>query len=542
MLLKKPKLASPLLGAFDPQVQPFAVLREDVQPNTSLYSRLYDRLNPTANEDAYPLDYKQKDALFRRSLLSFAAAVSRPNGGNLANAVATGLLSGSNTMDQGADQLREAAYKRQLLDYKLKGGEDPSGYRQFEMMAAAAGLKPGTPEYQKAAQIGLGMEGRASNAGISFDNIVGPDGRKRPTRMNPRTGAYEVWDENAQDFVPITGQQVASIAPPQTQTKPFQPVQDYGPAETNNYVRSILGKAGNIDPNAPPEQLASQLLPYLVNQESGGNPNAISPKGAFGLTQAMPATARDPGFGVQPMQGNTPEEQLRFGRDYLTAMLKRYPGRPDLALAAYNSGPGNADRLVAGTPRSSLAVGRSPEEDVRAKAQAEAEIKLANEQEIARRGALGGVQGKSQGELETAIAKRAQGAGNTLQLLDQAETLLKSPGATGSYGGSIYDRAMGAMGQSTSGAQVTAGLKAIAGQLTANVPRMEGPQSDRDVQLYREMAGNLADDTLPIQTRLAALRQIRALQQKYANVSRPTAATSTAPRRLKFNPATGKLE
>jgi hypothetical protein len=123
----------------------------------------------------------------------------------------------------------------------------------------------------------------------------------------------------------------------------------FGIAETDNYVRKIMGNVGQVDPNASPEQLAAQILPHLIQQESGGNPNAISPKGAQGLTQVMPATARDPGFGVAPMQGNSPQENVRFGRDYLTAMLKRYPGRPDLALAAYNAGPGVADRFASPT-------------------------------------------------------------------------------------------------------------------------------------------------------------------------------------------------
>jgi len=503
-------LSSPLLSAFD-DPQAMALARQNAR-KPALYARLFDRFSPQATGYHYRED--DKKALFRRGLLGFAAAASQPNGGNFANALANGLLMGSQTMDQGAQALREADYQRQLRELKLAGGDAPSGYRQFELMAKAAGLKPGTPEYAKAAQIGLGMEGRASNAGISFDSMVGPDGRKRPTRMNPRTGAYEVWDENAQDFVPITGQQVASIEPAQTQTTSFQPMQDYGPTETDNYVRSILGKAGQIDLNAPPEQQAAQLLPHLIQQESGGNPNAISPKGAFGLTQAMPATARDPGFGVRPMQGNTPEEQIRFGRDYLTAMLKRYPGRPDLALAAYNSGPGNADRLVAGPAPRNLVVGRSPEEDARAKAQAEAEVKLATEQEIARQSALGGAQGKTQGDLEAMVTKRTQSANDSLSLLDDAEKLI--PLSTGSGVGTIYDKASGFFGVTNQGAQAGAQLSTIAGQLVAKMPRMEGPQSDRDVQMYKDMAGNLADTTRPREERMAALQTLRRLQQKYA--------------------------
>jgi len=93
---------------------------------------------------------------------------------------------------------------------------------------------------------------------------------------------------------------------------------------------------------------ASQSLVNAVIQvESGGNPNAVSPKGAFGLMQTMPETAKNPGFGITPMRDNSPAEQLRFGTDYLNAMLQRYNGNIEYALAAYNWGPGKTDRWIA---------------------------------------------------------------------------------------------------------------------------------------------------------------------------------------------------
>lgn len=86
----------------------------------------------------------------------------------------------------------------------------------------------------------------------------------------------------------------------------------------------------------------------VMQQESAGNPRAVSPKGAQGLMQIMPETARDPGFGVTPLQGwdginpmtASAEEQMRFGNDYLNAMSKHFGGDVAKTLAAYNAGPG----------------------------------------------------------------------------------------------------------------------------------------------------------------------------------------------------------
>jgi hypothetical protein len=93
---------------------------------------------------------------------------------------------------------------------------------------------------------------------------------------------------------------------------------------------------------------STQLLPVLKQVESGGNPNAVSPKGAAGAYQIMPATAANPGYGVTPLQGwdgqdprtAPPEEQERFAREYLQAMSALHGGDVKLALASYNAGPG----------------------------------------------------------------------------------------------------------------------------------------------------------------------------------------------------------
>jgi len=89
------------------------------------------------------------------------------------------------------------------------------------------------------------------------------------------------------------------------------------------------------------------VIDQLILAESGGNPNAVSAVGAQGLTQVMPATGRDPGFGVKPISNPfDPVESRRFATDYLSAMLRRYDGDLETALVAYNAGPGNADKFL----------------------------------------------------------------------------------------------------------------------------------------------------------------------------------------------------
>lgn len=138
-----------------------------------------------------------------------------------------------------------------------------------------------------------------------------------------------------------------------------------------------------------------------------------------------------------------------------------------------------------------------------------------------------------------------KGAGQTvkdaqsvLNLLDMAEPLLDT--ATHSMIGAGYDRAAAAFGKSTDGAQAAAQLKALEGALIAKQPKMSGPQSDKDVLLYRQMAGQIGDASVPVETRRAALKTVRALNEKYAGQS--TTTTQGAPTVRKYNPATGRIE
>lgn len=82
------------------------------------------------------------------------------------------------------------------------------------------------------------------------------------------------------------------------------------------------------------------LLQAVVDQESGFDPLAVSPAGAAGLMQLMPATARR--FGVRDRFD--PAQNLRGGARYLAWLLQHFDQDLDLALAAYNAGEGSVRR------------------------------------------------------------------------------------------------------------------------------------------------------------------------------------------------------
>lgn len=136
--------------------------------------------------------------------------------------------------------------------------------------------------------------------------------------------------------------QFVTVANPYAGSQPAMPSGDdeWGPV-----VNERPGGAGGNASSGFPVS-GNQLDRVTIQSESAGNPNAISPKGAMGLWQVMPATARDPGFGITPWNGQR-EDLNRVGAQYRRKMESRYGGDLAKMWAAYNWGPGAVDKAVA---------------------------------------------------------------------------------------------------------------------------------------------------------------------------------------------------
>ncbi len=129
----------------------------------------------------------------------------------------------------------------------------------------------------------------------------------------------------------ITGFEAEDYAPP-----PAPPPAAAPPPPAGD-LNSLVDKA------AREHGLRPELVQSVIAAESGYNPAAISPKGALGLMQLMPATARD----LQVANPLDAAQNVEGGTAYLRQLLDRYASfenQLERAVAAYNAGPAKVDR------------------------------------------------------------------------------------------------------------------------------------------------------------------------------------------------------
>jgi len=145
----------------------------------------------------------------------------------------------------------------------------------------------------------------------------------------------------------------------------------------------------------------------------------------------------------------------------------------------------------------------------------EAAEKVKRESNIAEAEAKKGIEVRKQ--VEVTQAKNANSAHAMLSRLGEKidgksiDELIDQ--STGSGAGVIRDGVMNFMGKTTDAANAAAALKTVEGWLTSSVPRMEGPQGEKDVALYKSMAADIGDPSVPPEQKKKKLLALRAMMQ-----------------------------
>lgn len=193
-------------------------------------------------------------------------------------------------MNQGADDLTNDRYRKQMMARTTAGMDRNT---QTEALMRETVRPDGTLDQAKYSQLASVDPEKAK---ALRDAIDGPKTKWQMGQIGDGAGGTidVLFDPNDPSNIrTIDGQPIGPGAQPQ------------GPT---GGARSLLDDAAS---SVSPDM--GMLAQAVMQQESGGNPNAVSSAGARGLMQLMPGTQRDPGFGVQPARDDSPQENMRMG-------------------------------------------------------------------------------------------------------------------------------------------------------------------------------------------------------------------------------------
>lgn len=178
----------------------------------------------------------------------------------------------------------------------------------------------------------------AASVSLAADHAVLKTGfRISAERIEKQDGVYHL--HTAGGVIQLNEDQVESIerddyvAPPQP-ARPSAPVASAAaPQKPRLTIHEMVTQAA-LNNGLPPA-----IVHSVARAESAYRADALSPKGAIGVMQLMPATAAS--LKADP---NDPEQNIEAGARYLRELLEKYDGDSVKALAAYNAGPGAVDK------------------------------------------------------------------------------------------------------------------------------------------------------------------------------------------------------
>ena len=235
-------------------------------------------------------------------------------------------------------------------NFKASGGDyDIGALQRLLNTTGGAGLAGGAIVGAATGSLTRGVAGALALRGLATptgQNIVGRGLRGTASLAEALGGAKLDIGQTLQR----AGVAAGNAQTPVTPTRSSTPTQDPETAALEAELQALkeqmpkeavkVGKQNVSIPTgekyAPPS-----LVKAVIQVESAGKPEAVSSKGAAGLMQLMPATAKQLGIADR----FDPEQNVEGGSRYLQQMLNKY-GKTDIALAAYNWGPGNIDKAI----------------------------------------------------------------------------------------------------------------------------------------------------------------------------------------------------
>ena len=252
---------------------------------------------------------------------------------------------------------------------------------------------------------------------------------------------------------------------------------NYEPAPTELPIQRLIAVRDTLPPDSPDRRVIEQLIAKEATQSFAPNSTVVSPTGT---TQTTPA----------PLPG-----QVNVMVD---GALRAMPIAEAEALNARFKG---AETTSVEGARADFEFVTVPDP------QNPAQKILVPKSQVAAQAASGT-------PVVAEVDKKVAQGQSMIELAQKAQALL--PSATSGAISNLATMATDAAGIPTNKSAADGQLRIIGAQLVSNVPRMEGPQSDADVKLYRQAAADVANGNIPYQTRIKSLNTIIELNQKYA--------------------------
>ena len=275
------------------------------------------------------------------------------------------------------------------------------------------------------------------------------------------------------------------------------------------------------------------LLGAVISKESSGNANAMSGKGAIGLTQVMPNTARGMGYDPEELKRN-PAMQVEAGARYLKQMIDAHDGNVYAALAAYNWGPGNVQKYLRGektqVPTETVNYVNDPRF-----AQWTQQAAPGSEDELSQLAQQSAQPWAQQAHAPTAsqnIEQAARGLANIPFDILQGGANLVNAGSRAVGGGDVLDPVYRPVSRPTDpyaqageaiGNYLTPGVGPVAGAMIGSIANAGNEQGDFASNASKEMLLNAALLGAP-----AALRGIRSMSGARAGATQTATATPAA--------------